>query len=245
MLSWWQRSIIRGQPVQKKSLPTENSDALECAVAAIAAAMADPSRVKMLCALMDGRAWTATELSAAADVAPSTASGHLARLVEGKLIVCLSQGRHRYYRLAGHDVAELVEQMMGLSWSRITPPETTAPESMREARTCYDHLAGTVAVQIYDFMQAEGWLEPDGSALTMFGREQFLKLGIPVNTHSRRKACCACLDWSERRFHLGGEAGAALLIFLETKGWIQRVAGYREVTMTPAGKTAIRQHFCR
>lgn len=245
MLSWWQRSILRGQPVQKKSLPTENSDALELAVAAVAAAMADASRVKMLCAMMDGRAWTATELSAAADVAPSTASGHLARLVEGKLIVCLSQGRHRYYRLAGHDVAELVEQMMGLSWSRITPPETTAPESMREARTCYDHLAGTVAVQIYDFMQAEGWLEPDGSALTVFGREQFLKLGIPLNAHSRRKACCACLDWSERRFHLGGEAGAALLIFLETKGWIQRVAGYREVVITLPGKAAIRQHFSR
>ncbi len=84
---------------------------------------------------------------------------HLARLVEGQLIACLSQGRHRYYRLAGHDVAELVEQMMGLSWSRITPPETTAPKAMREARTCYDHLAGTVAVLIYDFMQAEGWLE--------------------------------------------------------------------------------------
>lgn len=245
MLSWWQRSILRGQPVQKKSLPTENSDALELAVAAVAAAMADASRVKMLCAMMDGRAWTATELSAAADVAPSTASGHLARLVEGKLIVCLSQGRHRYYRLAGHDVAELVEQMMGLSWSRITPPETTAPESMREARTCYDHLAGTVAVQIYDFMQAEGWLEPDGSALTVLGREQFLKLGIPVNAHSRRKVCCACLDWSERRFHLGGEAGAALLIFLETKGWIQRVAGYREVVVTLPGKAAIRQHFSR
>lgn len=87
----------------------------------------------MLCALMDGRAWTATELSAAAEVAPSTASGHLARLVEGQLIACLSQGRHRYYRLAGHDVAELVEQMMGLSPSRITPPETTAPKAMREA----------------------------------------------------------------------------------------------------------------
>ncbi|MDU4224092.1 MAG: winged helix-turn-helix domain-containing protein, partial [Enterobacter asburiae] len=108
----------------KTSLPPENGAALEQAIAAVAAAMADPSRVKMLCALMDGRAWTATELSAAAEVAPSTASGHLARLVEGKLITCLSQGRHRYYRLAGHDVAELVEQMMGLSWSRITPPET-------------------------------------------------------------------------------------------------------------------------
>ncbi|WP_254989300.1 ArsR/SmtB family transcription factor [Enterobacter roggenkampii] len=229
----------------KTSLPSDNSAMLEKAIAAVAAAMADPSRVKMLCALMDGRAWTATELSAAADVAPSTASGHLARLVEGKLITCLSQGRHRYYRLAGHDVAALVEQMMGLSWSRITPPETTAPKAMREARTCYDHLAGAVAVQIYDFMQAEGWLEADGSALTLYGREQFLALGISLSAHPRRKACCACLDWSERRFHLGGEAGALLLDHLESKGWIQRVAGYREVVVTASGKAAVKRFFSR
>lgn len=223
----------------------EIAAALEQAIAAVAATMADPSRVKMLCALMDGRAWTATELSVAADVAPSTASGHLARLVEGKLITCLSQGRHRYYRLAGHDVAALVEQMMGLSWSRITSPETSAPKALREARTCYDHLAGTVAVHIYEFMQAEGWLEADGSALTLHGREQFLKLGIPLNPNTRRKACCACLDWSERRFHLGGEAGAALLIHMESKGWIQRVAGYREAVVTASGKSAVRKHFSR
>ena len=229
----------------KTSLPPDNSAALEKAIAAVAAAMADPSRVKMLCALMDGRAWTATELSAVADVAPSTASGHLTRLLDGKLITCLSQGRHRYYRLAGHDVAELVEQMMGLSWGRITPPQTTAPVPMRHARTCYDHLAGTVAVQIYDFMQAEGWLVADGSALTLSGREAFLTLGITLNSKTRRKACCACLDWSERRFHLGGEAGAALLVHLETKGWIQRVVGFREVAVTASGQRAIDRHFSR
>lgn len=229
----------------KTSLPPDNSAALELAVAAVAAAMADQSRVKMLCALMDGRAWTATELSAVADVAPSTASGHLTRLLDGKLITCLSQGRHRYYRLAGHDVAELVEQMMGLSWGRITPPQTTAPEPMRHARTCYDHLAGTVAVQIYDFMQAEGWLVADGSALTLSGREAFLTLGITLNSKTRRKACCACLDWSERRFHLGGEAGAALLVHLETEGWIQRVVGFREVAVTASGQRAIERHFSR
>ena len=134
---------------------------------------------------------------------------------------------------------------MGLSWSRITPPETSAPKALREARTCYDHLAGTVAVHIYEFMQAEGWLEADGSALTLHGREQFLKLGIPLNPNTRRKACCACLDWSERRFHLGGEAGAALLIHMESKGWIQRVAGYREVVVTASGKSAVRKHFSR
>ncbi|BBS35633.1 ArsR/SmtB family transcription factor [Enterobacter sp. LM3] len=229
----------------KTSLPPDNHAGLEQAIAAVAAAMADASRVKMLCALMDGRAWTATELSAVADVAPSTASGHLARLVEGKLIACLAQGRHRYYRLAGHDVAVLVEQMMGLSWNRITPPETTAPKAMRDARTCYDHLAGAVAVQIYDDMQAEGWLEEDGSALTLYGREQFLQLGISLSAHSRRKACCACLDWSERRFHLGGEAGAALLIHLESKGWIQRVVGFREVMVTASGRSAVKKHFSR
>lgn len=229
----------------KTSLPPDSGAVLEHAIATVAAAMADPSRVKMLCALMDGRAWTATELSTAADVAPSTASGHLARLLEGKLISCLSQGRHRYYRLAGHDVAELVEQMMGLSWCRIAPPETRTPTSMREARTCYDHLAGTVAVQIYDFMQAERWLEADGTALTLYGREQFLKLGIPLSPHPRRKACCGCLDWSERRFHLGGEAGAALFTCLDAKGWIQRVAGYREVVVTPAGRRAVKRHFSR
>lgn len=227
----------------KTSLIPDNPVALEQAVAALAAAMADPSRVKMLCALMDGRAWTATELSAAADVAPSTASGHLNRLMEGKLITCLSQGRHRYYRLAGHEVAEMVEQMMGLSWSRISPPETTAPKSMREARTCYDHLAGTVAVQMYDFMHSAGWLVPDGSALTLYGREQFMQRGIPISANPRRKACCACLDWSERRFHLGGEAGAALLTYLDSKGWIQRVTGFREVTITAAGRAALQKSF--
>jgi len=136
-------------------------------------------------------------------------------------------------------VAELVEQLMGLSWRRITPPETTAPKAMREARTCYDHLAGTVAVQLYDFMQADGWLEPDGSALTVRGREQFLQRGIALNTSSRRRNCCACLDWSERRFHLGGEAGAALLTHLESKAWIQRTAGFREVRVTESGKAGL------
>lgn len=125
------------------------------------------------------------------------------------------------------------------------PPETTAPKALREARTCYDHLAGTVAVQIYDFMQAQGWLETDGSALTVYGREQFLTLGISLSTNPRRKACCACLDWSERRFHLGGEAGAALLAYLDSNGWIQRVAGYRDVVVTASGNVAIKKRFSR
>ncbi len=164
----------------KTSLPPDNGAALEQAIAAVAAAMADPSRVKMLCALMDGGRGQPPELSTAADVAPSTASGHLARLLDGKLITCLSQGRHRYYRWAGHDVAELVEQMMGLSWHRIFSAGNQRQKPLREARTCYDHLAGA-ARQIHDFMQAESWLEPDGSALTSMAGSSFLKLGIPLH----------------------------------------------------------------
>ena len=94
-------------------------------------------------------------------------------------------------------------------------------------------------------MQAEVWLDDHGSALTLYGREQFLKLVLPLKPHPRRMACCACLDWRERRFHLGGEAGTALLTYLESKGWIQRVMGYREVVVTASGKSAVRKHFSR
>lgn len=116
----------------------DDSEALENAIVGVAAAMADPSRVKMLSALMDGRAWTATELSAVTDVAPSTASAHLNRLITSGLIVCVAQGRHRYYRLTGSDIATLIENMMGVSWRRIAAPASTTPTSLRSARTCYD-----------------------------------------------------------------------------------------------------------
>lgn len=221
----------------------DSDDALETAMAAVAAAMADASRVKMLCALMDGRAWTATELGTVADIASSTASGHLTRLVNGNLITCLSQGRHRYYRLAGHDIAELIERIMGVSWRHVTPPAPRTPLRLRAARTCYDHLAGEVAVKLYDYLLHEEWLMADGSALTDKGRAQFARLGITLPADSRRKACCACLDWSERRFHLGGQAGAALFTFCEQNGWLTRMPGFREVTFTPSGKLAFKRLF--
>ena len=147
----------------------DDNDSLELSMAAVAAAMSDPSRIKMLCALMDGRAWTATELSIVADVASSTASAHLARLFSEKLVTCLSQGRHRYYRLAGKDIAELIEMMMGVSWKRVPSPQTRAPQQLRTSRTCYDHLAGEVAVRIYDAMVSRGWLEADGNSMTPKG----------------------------------------------------------------------------
>ncbi len=212
-------------------------------MAALAAAMSDPSRIKMLCALMDGRAWTATELSAVADIAASTTSAHLSRLVSEGLITCLSQGRHRYYRLAGTDIAGLIENIMGVSWRSASSAKISTPSSLRVARTCYDHLAGEIAVHIYDFMVAEGWVTSDGVSLTLSGQKQFRELGIILNLKTRRKTCCACLDWSERRFHLGGEAGAAFFTYCEQKEWLTRIPGFREVTITSNGKLALKKLF--
>lgn len=217
-----------------------DDDALELSVAAVAAAMADPSRVKMLCALMDGRAWTATELSVAAGIAASTASAHLSKLVDNQLVCFLSQGRHRYYRLAGKEVAQLIEMMMGISWRRDKPLTTRTPVALRHARTCYDHLAGELAVDIYDVLVEKNYLTADGASLTDEGMVFFTRIGLPLDSKSTRKRSCACLDWSERRFHLGGHAGAVLLIYCETKGWIRRTPGFREVTLTAKGRLGLK-----
>lgn len=221
----------------------DNSHALEHAMANVAAAMADPSRVKILCALMDGRAWTATELAAVADIASSTTSGHLSRLVSGNLITCLSQGRHRYYRLAGQDIAELLERIMGISWRSPSAARISTPVPLRFARTCYDHLAGEVAVNIFEAMVNFAWLTHDGTVLTDKGHQQFAKMGIQLNGKNRRKLCCGCLDWSERRFHLGGGAGAALFSHGERQQWFSRTAGFREVTITAAGRLSLKKWF--
>ncbi len=223
--------------------PPESGPELEEALAGIASAMSDPSRARMLCALMDGRAWTATELSAVAEIAASTASAHLNRLLNHGLLVCVSQGRHRYYRLAGSDVAGLLENMMGVSMRQARALVTRTPVELRRARTCYDHLAGEIAVRIFEFMQAEGWITQDGSAVTERGKSKLAALGVTLDPRTRRKACCACLDWSERRFHLGGDAGASLLVAFEQKGWLCRVPGYREVTVTGEGKSALFRVF--
>lgn len=221
----------------------EQPHLLEEMLSGLASAMAEPSRAKMLCALMDGRAWTATELCAVVDIAASTASAHLAKLLASGLLVCVSQGRHRYYRLAGSDVAALLETMMGVSMRGVQAPVTRTPLALRQARTCYDHLAGEIAVGVYAFMQREGWITDDGSAVTDSGKRSLEKIGVTLDPRTRRKPCCACLDWSERRFHLGGDAGAALLIAFEQQGWLTRTPGYREITLTDAGKTAISKVF--
>lgn len=216
---------------------------LEKSMSVVASAIADPSRVAILCALMDGRAWTATELSAAAGIAASTASAHLMRLLSSGLVICLTQGRHRYYSLTGPEIAGLLENLMGVSMHSHLSPVTSTPDPLRYARTCYDHLAGELAVEIYHFMLREKWLESAGTSLTATGLTHFHAIGVVLDPRPRRKACCPCLDWSERRFHLAGDAGHALFSLFLQQGWLIRTPGYREVRVTDSGKTALRRHF--
>ncbi len=213
-------------------------------MAAFAAAMADASRMKILCALMDGRAWTATELSSVAEIAASTASAHLSRLLKANLISCISQGRHRYFRLYSSHIALLLENMMGITCIPFNPSRSKVPPELIKARTCYDHLAGEVAVKLYDSLINNNWITEDGNNLTKSGKEKFYQLGININEKTRRKKCCACLDWSERKFHLGGHAGAMLLQFFEDDHWIERPPGYREVIVTKKGQKALKKYFC-
>jgi len=152
---------------QPKPQDNDEESALQRAMSSVAAALADPSRVSMLCALMDGRAWTATELSMVADIAPSTASGHLTRLLNGGLLLCLTQGRHRYYRLAGPDIAGLLENLMGVAMQPRLSPRVRTPVHLRYARTCYDHLAGELAVGIYAFMLSHSWINEEGETLLL------------------------------------------------------------------------------
>lgn len=221
----------------------DDEHGLQQAMSSLAAAIADPSRVSILCALMDGRAWTATELSMVADIAASTASGHLHKLLHNGLIVCVCQGRHRYYRLAGAQIAQLLEMLMGVSMRPAPLPAPKTPVNLRYSRTCYDHLAGELAVSIYDFMIKQQWIVADGTMLTEHGITQFQQLGVERDPKARRKACCPCLDWSERRYHLGGEAGAALMRFMLQRQWLQPIVGYREMRVSAGGKIALKKVF--
>lgn len=215
------------------------------ALAEIAAALGDPARVAMLSSLMDGRALAAGELARVAGVAPTTASGHLARLAEAGLLAVERQGRHRYHRLASPEVARVLEGLMALSAARRPPRTGPRDAALREARTCYDHLAGRVAVGIADAMVARGQLHlaADGGALTDAGAALLARLGVAVPAAPGRPFCRPCLDWSERRPHLAGALGAALCRRCLDLGWVRRVAGSRALTVTPRGRLGLREAF--
>ncbi len=181
-------------------------------LAIVAACAGDPARASMLNVLADGRAFTAGELSAVARVTPQTASGHLARMVDAGLLAVASQGRHRYYQLASPQVALMLESMMVVAEpARRVGRTGPADESLRLARTCYDHLAGRLAIGIADALIDAGHLSltHDAGEVTVSGRVFFEKLGIDLSGKSNRPFCRPCLDWSERRYHLAGTLGTA------------------------------------
>jgi len=215
-------------------------------LARLAGLIADETRAACLLALLDGRAWTASELARHAGVAASTLSEHLGKLVAGGLLAEERQGRHRYVRLADARVAQLVEELA----AQVAPPDAGArPRSLRESsagsamargRTCYDHLAGRLGIVVTDAMTTRLLLSQDaGFALTDAGLAWFDAVGIGLDRKSRRPLVRGCLDWTERRPHLAGVAGAALCRHALEVGWCVRIGTERAVKVTALGERAL------
>jgi DNA-binding transcriptional ArsR family regulator len=216
-------------------------------IASIASLIGDPGRANMLTALMDGRALTASELGGAAGVTIQTASGHLSRLVESGLLVVRKQGRHRYFSLSGPDVAETLEALMGLAQRTGAVRVRTGPRdaALREARICYDHLAGERGVALLEALRRKGLVEGEQDiGLTDSGQAFFTGLGVDLARlqEARRPICRLCLDWSERRAHLGGALGAALLDLMADRQWLRREEG-RVLRFSPAGTREFEKAF--
>lgn len=218
-------------------------------LAAVASAIADRTRATMLAALLDGRALTGVELARLAGVAPSTASEHLSRLVGAGLVSMEPSGRHRYYRVASAEVADALERL-----GSIAPPQDVhslrqarVGEALRRARSCYDHLAGRVATELVAGWERRGALVVRDGAfeVTAAGAEELAGLGVeldPLRTQ-RRAFARQCLDWSERRHHLAGAVGAAVLEQLLSLGWLRRQPGSRALLVTPDGRAGLAEQF--
>src|SRR3954469_5332989 len=217
-------------------------------LARIAGLFADPARARILRTLIDGTLRPAGELAFVANISAQSASAHLAKLVEGGLLALQPQGRHRYFRISGPEVASTVESLSSLSMvlpsGRARGPAIpkSAPVQFLHARTCYDHLAGEVAVQICAAMLKARWLRSDGRdlVLTRLGDERLAALDVDLSAarSSRRGFVRSCVDLTQRRSHIGGALGAALLELYLSRGWILRMRGSRAVSITPKGSQA-------
>lgn len=214
-------------------------------LAEIGALVGDPARAAMLLTLMDGRALTAGELAYCARISPQTASAHLKRLAETNLLSVLRQGRNRYFRIASPRVAKMMEAIGTVAAVDAPPrrrPVTCRDAAVREARLCYDHLAGRLAVLIAEAMTERKliMLDEDGGEVTPAGFRFFDRIGIDLEVARRGKRafCRPCLDWSERRFHLAGHTGAALASHAFDQGWLARVKDSRAVRLTDEGRAA-------
>jgi DNA-binding transcriptional ArsR family regulator len=205
----------------------------------------------MLYCLMDGHARTSTELAIVAEVSPSTASVHLKRLKMERLIKVLVQGKHRYYSLDGPHVASVLEGLSVLGGSSQNAFDTFVPNTphrLRAARTCYDHMAGTAGVLLHDRLHEIGWLASGGGTayeLTPGGAKAFASLGIDLEATRglRRRFACACLDWSERRPHMGGALGAALLNLALKRKWVTQDLDSRALSITRTGQREMLSRF--
>jgi DNA-binding transcriptional ArsR family regulator len=223
----------------------------EVAISRIAAAIGEPARARMLYCLLDGHARTSTELAMVAEVSPSTGSVHLNRLKAERLVKVLVQGKHRYYSLEGPNVANTLEGLSvlaGGSRERFVP---NTPSRLRAARTCYDHLAGTLGVLLHDRFKTLRWLAVDSTGIdnaydvTPDGAKAFEALGIDleVTRMLRRRFAYGCLDWSERRPHVGGALGAALLKVALKRKWVIQDLDSRALDVTSLGRREMLTRF--
>ncbi|TWD19585.1 ArsR family transcriptional regulator [Streptomyces sp. T12] len=226
-----------------------SKDSRAGALARLAALIADETRAACLLALLDGRAWTAGELARHCGVAASTLSEHLGKLVGGGLLTEERQGRHRYVRLADARIAQLLEDLTAqIAPGAAEPPrglrQSGAGSAMARGRTCYDHLAGRLGIAVTDALTARGLLRQDtGFALTDAGLRWFGALGVDLDRRGRRPLARACLDWTERRPHLAGTAGAALCRHALDEGWCVRIGSERAVKLTATGEHALATHL--
>ena len=214
-------------------------------IAMVASLVGDPARANMLTALMTGRALTASELAHQAGITPQTASSHLAKLEAGGLIEQEKQGRHRYYRLTGPDVAGVLEGLAGLAARAGHMRVRTGPKdpALRRARVCYDHLAGDLGVQMFDSLKRQKLVRQHKQDIELTAEGQrfmanALQISAETLAHPRRPVCKACLDWSERRHHLAGTLGAALMRRFPELNWAarDRETGSRIVQFTRLGE---------
>jgi DNA-binding transcriptional ArsR family regulator len=217
---------------------------VDLAVSRIAAAIGEPARARMLYSLLDGHARTSTELAMLAGVGTSTASVHLHRLKMERLVKLFIQGKHRYYSLEGPHVARALEGLSvlaGIPRGQFVP---NTPSRLRAARTCYDHIAGALGVALHDRFQALGWLSADYGP-TLDGTKRFAALGIDTDATRklRRRFAYACLDWSERRPHVGGALGAALLEIALKSKWVVPDLDSRVLGVTSLGRREMAARF--
>jgi len=228
--------------VYHRSMSVETNT--DISVARIAAAIGEPARARMLYSLIDGHARTGTELAAVAEVGASTASVHLGRLMKEHLVKVVVQGKHRYYSLKGNEVADALEALSVLAGGARDKFVPNTPSYLRVARTCYDHIAGALGVQLHDRLKTLDWFAPSSNGrdddydVTQKGMEGLIALGVDLDAtrQLRRRFAFACLDWSERRSHLGGAVGAALLDVALRRKWVMQDAGNRALSITHFGR---------